>query len=189
MPKALTNAPPPRQASSASVDFAKPRWYAVYTRANHEKQVAQQLAFRSIEYFLPTYEMVRRWKDRRVQLKMPLFPGYVFIHHPIRDRLKVLQIPSVVRLVGFSGHPTPLADAEMEALRQGLTRQSGAKPHPFLTVGRLVRIVRGPLEGLEGVLLRRKGNLRVVISLKLILRSIAVDVDTTDVTPVESRAR
>lgn len=185
MPKALARAMPPGDVSLASADFTQPHWYAVYTRANHEKQVAQQLALRSIEHFLPTYETVRRWKDRRVQLKMPLFPGYVFIHHPMRDRLRVLQIPSVVRLVGFSGRPTPLADAEMEALRQGLTRQSGAKPHPFLTVGRLVRIVRGPLERLEGILVRRKGSLRVVISLKLILRSIVVDIDTTDIAPID----
>jgi transcription antitermination factor NusG len=158
-------------------------WYAAYTCAQHEKCVAAELVARDVEHFLPLYSSVRRWKDRRVQLELPLFPGYVFVRLALRDRLRVVQIPSVVRLVGFGGLPTALPDAEMEILQSGFSRSLGAEPHPFLTVGRRVRITGGPFAGLEGMLKRKKNALRVVVSLELIQRSIAVDVDAADVRP------
>lgn len=160
------------------------QWYVTYTCANHEKRVAAELAARSVEYFLPLFRSVHRWKDRRVALDLPLFPGYVFVRFALRDRLRVLQIPSVVRLVGFNGQPAALPDEEMEILRSGLTRQLGAEPHPYLSVGRRVRITNGPLAGLEGILKRKKNNLRVLVSLELIQRSIIVDVDGSDVQPL-----
>ena len=156
-------------------------WYAAYTCANHEKQVATQLDVRAVEHFLPLYSSVRRWKDRRVTLDLPLFPGYVFIRLALRDRLRVLEVPGVVRLVGFSGQPAALPDEEMEILRTGLSQSLRAEPHPFLTVGRRVRITGGPFAGLEGVLKRKKSSVRVVVTLELIQRSVAVDVDATDV--------
>src|SRR5215469_17978008 len=85
---------------------AERQWYAAYTSANHEKRVAQQLTWRSVEHFLPVYESVRRWKDRRVPLQLPLFPGYVFVRLALRDRLRVLAVPGVARVVGFDGRPT-----------------------------------------------------------------------------------
>jgi transcription antitermination factor NusG len=161
--------------------FAQARWYALYTCANHEKQVAAQLDMRAVEHFLPLYSSVRRWKDRRVTLELPLFPGYVFTRLALRDRLRVLEIPSVVRLVGFNGQPAALPNEEMEILRAGLRQNLLAEPHPFLTVGRRVRITGGPFAGLEGVLKRKKSRLRVVVTLELIQRSVAVDVDAADV--------
>src|SRR5437016_5090233 len=158
-------------------------WYAAYTRAQHEKSVAAELGMREVEHFLPLYSSVRRWKDRRVTLESPLFPGYVFVRLALRERLRVLQIPSVVRLVGFNGQPAALPDSEMEIMRSGLSQSSGAEPHPFLTVGRRVSIVGGPFAGLEGVLRRKKSGTRVVVSLGLIQRSVAVDVDIADVRP------
>ena len=169
-----------------SASFIQPHWYAAYTRAQHEKRVAAELVMREVEHFLPLYSSVRRWKDRRVQLEFPLFPGYVFVRLALRDRLRVLQIPSVVRLVGFNGLPAALPDTEMELLRSGLSERLRAEPHPFLTVGRRVRIKSGPFAGLEGILKRKKSNLRVVISLELIQRSVAVDVDAADVLPLNS---
>ena len=163
---------------------AEQHWYAAYTCAQHEKRVAAELGIREVEHFLPLYSSVRRWKDRRVTLDVPLFPGYVFVRLALRDRLRVLQIPSVVRLVGFNGQPTALPDTEMEIMRSGLCQGLHAKPHPFLAVGRRVRITGGPFAGLEGVLKRRKNSVRVVVSLSLIQRSVAVDVDVTDVAPV-----
>lgn len=163
------------------VDQIEQRWYAAYTCANHEKCVAEQLAQHSMEHFLPLYESVRRWKDRRVRLQLPLFPGYIFVRFALGDRLRVLEIPSVVRLVGFNGLPTPLPEGEIESLRNALVRQLHAEPYPYLTVGRRVLIIHGPLRGLEGILLRKKGNLRLVLSLELIQRSIVVDVDAADV--------
>jgi len=179
---------PPFPVGDCRPDDLQPRWYAAYTCANHEKRVREQLQQRSVEHFLPLYESVRRWKDRRVRLHLPLFPGYVFVRLALRERLRVLEIPSVVRLVGFNGYPTALPDDEMEALRCGLG-QLNSQPHPYLTVGRRVRIIRGPLEGREGILIRKKGLLRVVLSVDLILRSVAVEVDATDVSECRPNLR
>jgi transcription antitermination factor NusG len=169
---------------SLPVKYREPRWYAVYTRARHEKCVAEQCERKTIETFLPLYGSVRRWKDRRVRLDLPLFPGYIFVRTPLEERLKILEIPSVVRLVGFNGLPTALPDSEIEALRNVLLRQLRAEPHPYLAVGQRVRIVRGPMEGIAGILIRKKGKLRVVLSVNLIMRSAAVEVDSTDVEPL-----
>lgn len=119
-----------------------------------------------------------------MQIDLPLFPGYVFVRLALCDRLDVLKIPSVVRLVGFNGIPTALPDQEMEILRSGLSQRLRAAPHPFLTIGRRVRIKSGSLQGLEGVLLRRKSNLRVILSVALIQRSIALDIDSMDLEEV-----
>jgi transcription antitermination factor NusG len=159
----------------------EPRWYAAYTYANHEKRVAAEIEARGTEHFLPIYSSVRRWRDRRVTLDLPLFPGYVFVRLALRDKLRVLQIPSVVRFVGFDGYPVALPDEEMEILRSRLCERLRAEPHPFLTVGRRVRITNGPFAGFEGVLKRNKSSLRVVVSLNLIQRSVAVDVDAADI--------
>ncbi len=166
--------------------FIEQHWYAAYTCAQHEKRVAAELGVRKVEHFLPLYSSVRRWKDRRMQLELPLFPGYVFVRLALRERLRVLQIPSVVRLVGFSGQPAALPDSEIEIMRSGLSQSLRAEPHPFLTVGRRVRITAGPFAGLEGVLQRKKSSLRVIVTLELIQRSVAVDVDVADVRPVPS---
>lgn len=164
-----------------SAEFYEQRWYAAYTCAQHEKRVAEQFTKRALENFLPQYESVRRWKDRRVKLQLPLFPGYVFVRIALCDRLRALETPSVVRLVGFNGRPTALPDKEMEALRACVAARLAAEPHAYLTVGRRVRIKTGPLAELEGVLIRKKNSLRVVLSLDLIARSAAVEVDAADV--------
>jgi len=183
---AITNSEPTDNLGGVPLpgSFMAPRWYAAYTRANHEKRVAAELGAREVEHYLPLYKSVRRWKDRRVQLELPLFPGYVFLRLALCDRMRVVPIPSLVRLVGFNGLPAALADEEMEILRLGLGQSLRAEPHPFLTAGRRVRIAGGPFAGLEGVLKRKKSNLRVVVSLELIQRSVAVDVDAADVRPL-----
>ena len=164
--------------------FLEKRWYALYTRSNCEKRVSAEVVARDVECFLPVYSSTRRWKDRRVNLESPLFPGYVFVRLALRDRLRVLQIPSVVRLVGFSGQPAALPEEEVEALRSGLMQKLKAEPHPFLRVGRRVRVKSGPLTGMEGILARRRGKARFVMSVELIMRSIAVEIDEADVAPL-----
>jgi transcription antitermination factor NusG len=164
--------------------YIEERWYAAYTCANHEKRVAHQLEERAVEHFLPLYRSVRRWSDRRVQIDLPLFPGYVFVRLALRNRLRVVQIPSVGRLVGFNGLPVALQDEEVEALRNGLAQRLRAEPHPSLTVGRRVRMVSGPLKGIEGMLVRKKGALRLILSINAIMRSVAVEVDVADVEPI-----
>lgn len=168
--------------------FCEPRWFAAYTSANHEKRVAEQLTGRSVEHFLPLYRTVRRWKNQRVELQLPQFPGYVFVRLALRDRLQVLQVPGVASLVGFGGMPISLPDGEIQALRANFESGVRVEPHPYLTVGRRVRVKFGPLAGMQGILLRRKGSLRVVISIELIQRSVAVDVDLADLEISGTRA-
>src|SRR5271170_3923565 len=151
--------------SRPRTEFFEPHWYAAYTSANHEKGVTQQLEQRSVECFLPVYESVRRWKDRRVRLELPLFPGYVFVRLALRDRLQVLQIPGVTRLVGFDGHPAAVPNEDIEAVRACLSGKHAIQPHRYLKHGQRVRVLRGPLAGLTGVVVRQKKGTRFVISL------------------------
>jgi transcription antitermination factor NusG len=168
----------------------QPNWYALYTCPRHEKCVAQQIEQRNISCFLPLYRSVRRWKDRRKELELALFPGYVFVYFALKDRLRVLQLPSAVRLVSFNGEPAVLPQAEIEGLRNRLSRGGCIEPHPYLCVGRRVRVCAGPMQGLEGIVVRRKERCRVVFSLDLIMRSVAVEVDESDLEPVaESKPR
>ena len=169
------------EVAAAGAGYSIPRWYAAYTCANHEKRVSEQLGVRRVEHFLPLYSSVRRWKDRRVTLDLPLFPGYVFVKMALRDRLRVNQIPGVAHLVGFDGTPAALPEQEIDALRSSLVSGVRAEPHPFLKAGQRVRIKNGALAGMEGVLLRRKGSFRLVISIELIQRAVAIDVDAADV--------
>jgi transcription antitermination factor NusG len=164
---------------------SQPGWYAVYTRANHENQVSKQLLLRSVEHFLPSYDSVRCWKDRKVRLQLPLFPGYVFVRIPLFDQMHVLQVPGVVRLVGFNAGPTELPEEEIDAMRNGLRGGVCAQPHPYLVVGRRVRVVCGPLAGLKGIVLKKKNSTRVVITLEVIMRSVAVEVDPADLQPIQ----
>jgi len=169
-----------------AADSDTPNWYALYTCARHEKQVAVQLERRRFEFYLPTYCSVRRWKDRQVELDLPLFPSYVFVNIALRDRLRVLNIPGAVRFVSSRGMPAALAKDDLDRLRSGLTCGVHPEPHPYLITGRRVRVVRGPLSGMDGVLLRRKDRFRLVLSIQLIMRSVAVEVDTCDVQPLPS---
>ncbi|MBS1849833.1 MAG: UpxY family transcription antiterminator [Acidobacteria bacterium] len=157
------------------------QWYAVYTCSRSEKSVARQLEERRVASFLPLYRSWRRWADRRKQIELALFPSYVFVHIPWEERLRVLQVPGVVRLVSFDGKPAPLPEQEIEALRNGLEQGVLAEPHSYLRAGRKVRLARGPLAGTEGVLLRKKDKMRFVISLEVLMRSVAVEVDAADV--------
>ncbi|MGA8153334.1 MAG: UpxY family transcription antiterminator [Terriglobales bacterium] len=170
--------PVPQSALSLQV-----RWYAAHVYSRHEKQVVTQLQERNVDCFLPVYRSVRRWKDRRKELDLVLFPGYVFVHLDIQDRLRVLQLPSVIRFVSFNGHPAPLPDSEIETLSNGLATGICAEPHPYLKVGHRVRVKYGPLAGAEGILVRRKDKCRLVLSVDLIMRSVAVEVDEADVEP------
>jgi transcription antitermination factor NusG len=174
----------PQATETAGGDDLIDRWYAAYTNPRHEKIVAVQMRKREIDCFLPLYRSVRRWKDRRKELDLPLFPGYVFVRMPLQERLRVLGLPGVVRLVSFQGKPVPLPDREVEALQQGLQNDRCVRPHPYLKVGRRVRVQNGPLSGVEGILVRRKDKLRLVLSIDLLMRSMAVEVDEADVEPV-----
>lgn len=159
-------------------------WYAVQTCARHEKRVQERLDERAIECFLPLYEMTSRWKDRNVRLQLPLFPGYVFVHMDLTERLKVLQTAGVVKFVGFGVTATPLPNEEMATLRRGLLGGVRVEPYPYLKVGRRARVKSGPFQGMVGILLRRKNAERFVISLDAIARSMVVEVDVGTLSPL-----
>jgi len=170
--------------NGASLDFYESRWYAAYTSPRHEKKIADQLEKSEVECFVPMYVSVRRWKDRRKQLKLPLFPGYVFVKILLQDRLRVLRTPGVLQFVSFSGRPAVIPDREIDTLARGLAKGQCAQPHPYLKAGHRVRVNSGPLSGVEGVLIRRKDRFRLVLSIHLVQRSVAVEVDESEVEPI-----
>jgi transcription antitermination factor NusG len=167
----------------APADHPSAAWYAACVHSRHERVVAQEMACRDIPFYLPTYQSVRRWKDRQKRLEMVLFPGYVFVRIPLGERLRVLQVPGVARFVTFQGVPAPLAESEMDLLRLGMRGSGEIRPHPYLRAGRRVCIKTGPLAGVTGLLIRRKHQLRLVLSVDLIMRSVALEVDEADVEP------
>jgi transcription antitermination factor NusG len=165
------------------------QWAAAYTVARHEKAVARQLQERGIAHFLPLYRGWHRWKDRRKLVELALFPSYVFVRILATNRLRVLQVSGVVNLVTFNGQLAALPEQEINALRNGLENQIYAEPCPYLRVGKRVRVVRGPLIGAEGILARKKDKYRVVISMEVLMRSVAVEVDAGDLELVGSSHR
>ncbi len=175
-----------RDESESRDAYRETLWYAGYTASRHEKRVAEQLQERGVEHLLPLYEAIHRWNNGRHRVQLPLFPGYVFVRIALCDRLRVLQIPGFVRLVGFSGRPVPLPDDEINTIQHAFRLGINAQPHPYLTAGSRIEIVRGPLQGMRGILLRRHGLWRVVLSIELIMRSMVVEVDSDDVVSVKT---
>ncbi len=162
------------------VSVAEPQWYAVYTASHHEKAVATHLNQRSVEHFLPLYRSIRHWQHRaKLTLELPLFPNYIFVHINRGDRMRVLEVPGVLSIVGSGNKPAPLPKFEIESLRADLHLRQ-IEPHPYLVIGERVRIRIGAMAGMTGVLVRKKSNLRVVLSLDQIMQSVAVEVDGED---------
>ena len=164
-----------------SDEYVDPKWYAVYTCARHEKRVAEQMEQRHLRGFLPLYREWHRWKDRRKEIELALFPSYVFVHLALKDRLRVLEIPGVVNIVSSAGKPIPMGQCEIDRFQRGVAGRVQMGPHPYLQAGRRVRVRSGPMTGLEGILIRRKEGLRLVVSLELLMRAVAVEIDEADV--------
>lgn len=157
-------------------DLHDPKWFVLFVRCNHEKRTAHRLAETQVEHFLPCYLSRRQWKDRRVTLEMPLFPGYLFVRLPFVERSRVLTLPNVVSLVGGKNSPSVVSEDEIHWIRLGIDH-GNAMPHPSPAVGQRVRIISGALSGLQGVLMRHQNGTRVVICLDSISRSFIVEVD------------
>jgi transcription antitermination factor NusG len=173
---------------AASIDSAVAHggsnWFALYATSKHEKRVSEFLQLQQVEYYLPLYKTVRRWNNGcKVQLELPLFPNYLFVRISPQERSAVLQIPGVISLVGSGRKATVLPDGEIDALRSGLA-QHKFEPHAYLTVGQKVRIKSGPMQGMTGILVRKKNETRIVLNLDLIMKSVAVEIDGADVDPV-----
>lgn len=169
---------------SATVDLPTYPWFALETRNRYEEFVAKQLRGKGYEPFLPVYKERRRWSDRFKEIEVPLFPRYVFCRFNVQNRLPVLTTAGLVQIVGAGKNPIPIDDEEIAAIQtvvqSGLPRQ----PWPFMQIQQKARITYGPLCGLEGTLLKFKGHHRLVLSVTLLQRSIAVEVDSNWVMPV-----
>jgi transcription antitermination factor NusG len=160
----------------------KPRWYAVYTWARHEKKVTQHFAERGIDYFLPLYTSIRRWNKRSAEVSLPLFPGYVFVRTFQHARYKPLSVPGVAHFVGTAKAPTEISAEEIELLQKAIVMGRHVEPHPYLAPGNRVRIASGPMSGLVGTIQRTSAGCRIIISVDMIMRSVAVEIDASCLT-------
>ena len=156
-------------------------WLAIHTRHQHENLAARSLAYKGFEVFLPQYISVRQWSDRTKPLAAPLFPCYLFLRGGLEQQIRILTTPGVLGLVGFSGVPAIIPDSEIEAVRRTIVGRGQVEPYPFLKCGDWVRVKGGPLEGIEGILVRNKKQFRLVLSVQLLQKSAAVEVDAWSV--------
>ena len=160
-------------------------WYALRTRSRHEKLVSDQLAQQGIEPLLPTVKRLNQWKDRKKEVEVPLFSGYCFVRFTSDQKLPVLKTVGVVDIVGGGQRPEPIPDEEITAIQTLIASVLPYDPHPYLQEGMKVEVIRGPLQGLHGILLRKEKRHRLVIGVRLIQQAAAVGIDTADVVPIQ----
>jgi transcription antitermination factor NusG len=161
-------------------------WFALRVRSNYEHVTALHLRDRGFEEFSPTYKTERQWSDRKKQIDLPLFPGYVFCRLNPEDRLPVLTVPGTVGLVGFGKGPAAVPDHEIESVRRMIGAGLLVAPWPFLEVGQTVLIERGPLTGVEGTIQEVKKTFRLVVSIPMLQRSVSAEIDRTWIRPLSS---
>ncbi|MFP5236359.1 MAG: UpxY family transcription antiterminator [Acidobacteriota bacterium] len=183
-----TAAAPARTGSLSGLNSCERGWWAVYTKHQHEKRIADVLMHHGAEVFLASYQETRLWNKRKVTLSLPLFPSYLFVREDSRLRLAVVSTPGVYMIVCQGGKLAVIPAAEINNLRRAMQCPRGIQPHSFLKAGQKVRIVRGVMEGVEGILLRHKGLCHVVLSINMLAQSAVVEVAERDVAlaPVDS---
>ena len=157
-------------------------WYAIYTWARHEKKVAQHFEQRGISYFLPLYTSIHKWNKKSATVSTPLFPGYVFVQASQHRRHQTLSVPGVVHFVGTAKAPSEIPGEEMELLQKAIRTGYKVEPHPYLAPGNRVRIASGPMCGVTGIIQRTSAGCRIIISVDMIMRSVAVEVDAACLT-------
>jgi transcription antitermination factor NusG len=162
-------------------------WWVVYTRHQHEKAVAGALAAKGHEVFLPLYASLRKWRDRRKTITLPLFPCYVFVRGGQDRRLKIVTTPGVHMMLTKGDAPAVVREDEIEAIRRTLEGRMKIEPHPFLKCGQRVRVKHGILEGVEGILVRVRNVFRLVLSVEILNKSVAVEIDASSVEAVHDR--
>ena len=160
-------------------------WYALRTRSRHEKMVRDQLAQQGIEPLLPTVKRLSQWKDRKKEVEVPLFSGYCFVRFASDQKLPVLKTVGVVDIVGGGQRPEPIPDEEITAIQTLIASVLPYDPHPYLQEGMKVEVIRGPLQGLHGILLRKEKRHRLILGVRLIQQAAAVEIDTADVVPIQ----
>jgi transcription antitermination factor NusG len=172
------------EVNSIQINQGRREWWAVYTRHQHEKAVATSFSSNGLDVFLPLYSAVRQWKDRKKQLSLPLFPCYVFLRSDLERRVGILSTPGVHSIVMMSGQPAVIPEVDIEAIRRAVDSPQKVEPHPFLRRGDWVRIKSGPLANIEGILVRRKGSYRLILSAEVLQKSIAVEIDAFSIEPL-----
>ena len=160
------------------------QWYALQLRSRFEKVVAMHLRGKGYEEYLPVYSSRRQWSDRVKQIELPLFPGYIFCKFDINDRLPLLVIPGVISVVGFGGVPMPVPEAEIAAVERIVTSGTKYGPWPSIAAGQPVVVRYGPLRGLEGLVVEVKKNYHLIVSVKMLQRSVSVEIDRDCVAPI-----
>ncbi len=179
--------------SQCSSELQSPRgatealWYAIYVRSRHECRVHELLSRSRIDSFLPIIERLSRWKDRKKVVSFPLFPGYLFVHIPDdkETQLSVLKTFGVVRFLNVRpGAPTPVPDVQIDSLQTVLANKNPLELYPYLKTGQRVRIISGPLAGVEGILQERRGQHHLVLTIDILQQGASVRVDAVDVEPV-----
>ena len=170
-------------ATIEDYDHAHPPscWYALYTKHQHEKTVAHNLLCKGFETFLPLYATARNWKDRAKLLHLPLFPCYVFLKTNLERRLDVITTPGVHALVSNGGQPATIPAAQIESIRQVVSSSAHIEPYPFLKCGDWVRVKSGPLTGIQGILVRNKTTYRLVLSVEMLGKAAAVEIDAVSI--------
>lgn len=163
-----------------SDSVSQPRWYALRTRSRHEKLVRDQLTNHGLEPLLPTVKRLSQWKDRKREIEVPLFSGYCFVHFRPEQKVPVLKTVGVVDIVG-AAQPEPIPDEEIVALQKLMSSVLPYDPHPYLHEGMDVEVVRGPLRGVQGILLRKEKKHRLILGVRLIQQAVAVEIDVADV--------
>jgi transcription antitermination factor NusG len=158
-------------------------WFALYTRHQHERKVATHLEARGFTILCPTYSEVRQWRDRKKEITLPVFPGYVFIRGGLERQVSVLSTPGVHSIVCTGKTPAPIGKHEIDGIRRAVSHSISLEPAPFLLEGDRVRVVRGPLEGVEGIFQRRKDGIRLVISIEILGRSASLEILSDEVEP------
>lgn len=172
-----------RSAIACPGEKTQVAWYAVKTRARHEKRVVRTLVERGIDCFVPLARRRHRWSDRVQLVELPLFPTYVFVHIALGQRGTVLTAHGVVGILGAGARPTPVPDAEIDTVLQLVFRDALLEPHPYVAAGERVRIRSGPFAGIEGTIVRTCGKTRVVVAIDLIRQAVALTIDPADVEP------
>lgn len=171
--------------------MASTPWYVLHVSLNHEKRVTQHLTVRCVEHYLPLYSERIKWSDRVVNAERPLFSGYVFVRFPLNDRINVISIPGVRRLLGV-GERDMVSSAELEKIRTGLACGLRLRPHPAVSVGTKVRVRNGVFEGVEGLVTQLRQQCKIIISLAAVRQCFSLEVDVSDIeilSEVDSRAR
>ena len=167
----------------------KDQWYALHVRPRSEKVVVSHLRTKGYDEYLPLYTLSSRWSDRTKVIEKPLFAGYAFCKFDVQKKLPILELPEVLNIVGIGKVFIPISEAELASIRQIVASGLHCEPWPFIEAGQTVSVTRGPLTGIEGTVIKVKSHLRLVVSLPMFQRSVAVEIDRDSVEPIARSKR